>query len=56
MDQIKTATKKPRTFVTCPHCGSKSKKLCSEFGGLETRKCQKGHVFEKDMWFKKFLA
>lgn len=45
------ATKKknggPR-FILCPTCGSKSKKLFSEMGGLQTRQCQKGHSFEAD--------
>jgi hypothetical protein len=38
------------TFITCPHCGAKSKKLYSEMGGLQTRQCQKGHRFEYDKW------
>ncbi len=37
-------------FVCCPTCGAKSRKLCSEFGGLQTRKCQRGHTFEHDKW------
>ena len=46
------ATKKknggPR-FVLCPTCNAKSKKLFSEMGGLQTRRCQNGHDFEVDM-------
>jgi hypothetical protein len=45
---IKATKKSPRSFILCPHCQAKSKKLCSEFGGLQTRQCQKGHVFEVD--------
>jgi hypothetical protein len=37
-------------FILCPQCGAKSKKLYSEFGGLQTRVCQKGHNFEYDKW------
>jgi hypothetical protein len=37
-------------FICCPTCGAKSKKLYSEMGGLQTRKCQNGHLFEKDTW------
>jgi hypothetical protein len=47
---VKPKEKKPRNFVLCPTCGSKSKKLYSEMGGVETRRCQKGHHFEKDRW------
>lgn len=39
-------------YVLCPTCGAKSKKLRSEFGGLETRRCQHGHTFEYDRWLK----
>jgi hypothetical protein len=38
------------TFIKCPHCGAKSKKLYSEMGGLQTRRCQNGHHFEHDKW------
>ena len=38
------------TFICCPTCGAKSKKLYSEMGGLQTRKCQNGHTFEYDKW------
>lgn len=37
-------------FVLCNRCGARSKKLCSEFGGLETRRCQAGHEFTYDRW------
>ena len=43
--------KKPRNFILCPTCQSKSKKLRSEMGGLQTRRCQKGHHFEVDTFF-----
>jgi len=43
-------TKAKRNFVKCPKCQAKSKKLFSEFGGLETRVCQRGHRFEYDKW------
>jgi hypothetical protein len=48
----KTRAKTPKEarFVCCPTCGAKSKKLFSEFGGLQTRKCQRGHTFEFDKW------
>ena len=45
-----TSAKSPRNFVLCPMCRSKSKVLRSEFGGLQTRKCQNGHTFEHDKW------
>lgn len=38
------------SFICCPSCGAKSKKLFSEMGGLQTRKCQNGHTFEYDKW------
>lgn len=38
-------------FVLCPTCDSKSKKLFSEMGGLQTRKCRNGHYFEVDTFF-----
>jgi hypothetical protein len=40
----------PGNFILCPSCKTKSKKLFSEFGGLQTRKCQNGHTFEYDKW------
>lgn len=40
----------PDNFILCRSCGAKSKKLYSEMGGLQTRKCQNGHVFEYDKW------
>ena len=43
-------TPKEARFVCCPTCGAKSKKLFSEMGGLQTRKCQNGHTFEFDKW------
>ena len=43
--------KKPKNFILCPTCNSKSKKLRSEMGGLQTRKCQRGHFFEVDTFF-----
>jgi|SRR5579863_291150 len=43
-------TPKEQRFILCPTCGAKSKKLCSEFGGLQTRRCQRGHTFEHDKW------
>lgn len=49
MDEAKP--KKPRNFILCPTCKSKSKKLFSEMGGLQTRRCQKGHHFEVDTFF-----
>lgn len=39
--------KKP-TFILCPRCEAKSKKLFSEMGGLQTRVCQNGHKFAVD--------
>lgn len=36
------------TFVLCPQCQAKSKKLYSEMGGLQTRKCKNGHTFGYD--------
>lgn len=41
---------KAPTFVLCPTCNARSKKLFSEFGGLQTRKCQNGHRFTHDKW------
>jgi len=40
----------PAAFVLCPTCGSKSKLIRSEMGGLQTRVCQRGHRFEHDKW------
>lgn len=37
-------------FIHCPSCGARSKKLRSEFGGLQTRVCVYGHYFEYDKW------
>lgn len=37
-----------RRFITCPTCDAKSKKLFSEMGGLQTRRCRNGHDFEVD--------
>jgi hypothetical protein len=44
------ASRGPNNFICCPTCGAKSKKLFSEMGGLQTRKCQRGHTFEYDKW------
>lgn len=41
---------KPRNFILCPTCRSKSKLLSSEMGGLQTRRCQMGHTFHYDKW------
>lgn len=41
---------KPRNFICCPQCQAKSKKMFSDFGGLQTRQCQNGHTFEFDKW------
>lgn len=38
-------------FILCPTCKGKSKKLRSEMGGLQTRVCKKGHLFEVDTFF-----
>lgn len=37
-------------FILCPNCRTKSKKLYSEMGGLQTRRCKNGHMFEYDKW------
>lgn len=52
MPTKKTTTKKTtaRRFVLCPHCQAKSSKQSSCMGGLETRRCKNGHVFEWDRW------
>jgi hypothetical protein len=47
----KSVGKKP-DFILCPTCEARSKKLSSEMGGLQTRRCRNGHVFE----FDKFIA
>jgi hypothetical protein len=44
------ASRGPNNFICCPVCQAKSKKLFSEMGGLQTRKCQNGHTFEYDKW------
>jgi hypothetical protein len=51
-ERNKAKGKKPEkpTFVLCPTCKSRSKKLYSEFGGLQTRECKNGHKFEHDKW------
>jgi hypothetical protein len=38
----------PKSFILCPRCNAKSKKLYSEMGGLQTRKCANGHMFAYD--------
>lgn len=38
-------------FILCPTCDGKSKLLRTEMGGLQTRECKKGHLFEVDMYF-----
>jgi hypothetical protein len=43
-----------KIFITCPACKAKSKKLYSEMGGLQTRKCKNGHYFEIDMFMGMF--
>ncbi len=53
MAKIKTTSKKPatpRSFIVCPSCQAKSKVLRTEFGGLQTRECKNGHIFEFDKW------
>lgn len=45
-----TRAKEGVKFICCPLCKAKSKKLWSELGGLQTRRCQRGHVFEYDKW------
>ena len=42
------ASGKTPTFILCPRCQAKSKKLHSEMGGLQTRVCQNGHEFAYD--------
>lgn len=49
--QKQVEMKKIRNFILCPTCNSKSKKLRSEMGGLQTRECQRGHYFEVDTFF-----
>lgn len=43
--------KAKRNFILCPTCQAKSKKLRSEMGGLQTRRCRNGHLFEVDTFF-----
>jgi sarcosine oxidase delta subunit len=43
-----TEPKRTSRFILCPYCDSRSKKLSSYFGGIQVRKCQKGHRFEID--------
>jgi len=38
----------PKSFILCPRCDAKSKKLYSEMGGLQTRRCKNGHTFGYD--------
>lgn len=45
-----TRAKRGPNFILCNRCGAKSKKLFSEMGGLETRRCQAGHEFTYDRW------
>jgi len=49
-EKNKEKGKRPR-FILCPTCGAKSKKLYSEMGGLQTRQCRNGHLFEVDTFF-----
>ncbi len=49
-EKNKKKGKKPH-FILCPTCGAKSKKLYSEMGGLQTRRCKNGHEFEVDTFF-----
>jgi hypothetical protein len=49
--QRKKEGRKPH-FILCPTCNAKSKKLFSEMGGFQTRRCQNGHAFEVDTFFK----
>lgn len=49
-DENRKRGKKPH-FILCPTCKSKSKLLFSEFGGMQTRKCKRGHLFEVDTFF-----
>jgi len=44
----RTPEEKKQVFVLCPRCKAKSKKLCSEMGGLQTRVCRNGHEFAYD--------
>ena len=48
---MKKKTRKKPHFILCPTCEAKSKKLSTEMGGLQTRKCKNGHLFEVDMFF-----
>ena len=49
---MKNSAKQPvkKQFVLCPRCKSKSRVLFTEFGGLQTRQCGRGHRFEYDKW------
>lgn len=40
------------SFVLCPRCRSKSKKVRAILGiaGMQTRQCKKGHIFQFDKW------
>ena len=49
-EKNKKKGKKPR-FILCPTCNAKSKKLYSEMGGMQTRQCKNGHLFEVDTFF-----
>jgi len=49
-EKNKKKGKKPH-FILCPTCNAKSKKLYSEMGGMQTRRCQNGHEFEVDTFF-----
>ena len=46
-----TIARRGKHFILCPTCQSKSKLLFSEMGGLQTRRCKKGHNFEVDTFF-----
>jgi hypothetical protein len=46
----KKSGRKPN-FILCPTCDGKSKLLRTEMGGLQTRQCKLGHLFEVDMFF-----
>lgn len=37
-------------FILCPTCRVRTKLLYSEMGGLQTRRCQRGHIFTYDKW------
>lgn len=46
----KSPEERKKTFILCPHCRSTSKLLYTEMGGLQTRRCKRGHQFEYDKW------